>query len=158
MALIRFSPWTDIEALRHQMDEIFDEFTGLKTYKDAVNWQPAIELVNKDEALILKASLPGLEAKDLDISVTREAVQLSGEHRYEKEEKEKGYYHSEFRYGKFERTINLPVPIQNDKVVAEFKNGILTLTLPKVEEVVNRVVKVNLGGEEQSVLDTPVAS
>jgi HSP20 family protein len=158
MALIRFSPWTDIEALRHQMDQIFDEFTGLKTYKEAVNWQPAIELINKDEALILKASLPGLEAKDLDISVTREAVQLSGEHRYEKAEKEKGYYHSEFRYGKFERTINLPVPIQNDKVTAEFKNGILTLTLPKVEEVVNRVVKINLGSEEQPVLDTPTES
>ena len=63
--------------------------------------------------------------------------------------KRMGYYHSEFHYGKFKRTISLPVPVQNDKVEAEYKNGILTLTLPKVEEVVNRVVKVNLGEENQ---------
>ena len=151
MALIRFSPWNDLETLRNQMDQIFDEFTGIKP--NTTNWQPAIELLDKDEALVLKASLPGLEAKDLDISVTREAVKLGGEHRYEKEEKDKGYYHSEFRYGKFERTIGLPVPVQNDKVEAEFKNGILVLTLPKVEEVINRVVKINLGGEEKPTLE-----
>jgi HSP20 family protein len=76
--------------------------------------------------------------------VTREAVAIAGEHRYEKKAEDKGLFRTEFRYGKFQRVIPLPVAVQNDQVQAEFKDGILTLTLPKVTEARRQVVKVNL--------------
>ncbi|NES85943.1 MAG: Hsp20/alpha crystallin family protein, partial [Moorea sp. SIO2B7] len=138
MTLIRFSPISEFESIRNQLDRIFDEFGSLSKSNYQTTWKPAVELLDNNESLILKASLPGIEAKDLDISVTRESVKIAGENHYENKSQENGYYHSEFHYGKFKRTISLPVPVQNDKVEAEYKNGILTLTLPKVEEVVNR--------------------
>jgi len=79
----------------------------------------------------------------------RDRVSISGEYRQEKKDKTR----SEFYYGKFERTIGLPIAIQNDKVKADYTDGILTLTLPKVEEAVNKVVKVNLAGSEKPEIE-----
>lgn len=144
MRLVRLQPFHEMETLRRQMDRVFDELAQVNPDRATV-WSPAIELQDRENSLILRAEIPGVEGKDLDIQVTREGVSISGEHRYEKQTEEKGFYHSEFRYGKFQRTVQLPVPIQNDKVEAEFKNGILTLTLPKLEELQRKVVKVNVG-------------
>ncbi len=96
------------------------------------------------EAIHLKLEVPGIEAKDLDISVTQNAVSISGEHKEETKTEENGVTKSEFHYGKFQRVIPLPARIQNTKVKAEYKDGILNLTLPKAEEEKNKVVKVNL--------------
>jgi HSP20 family protein len=86
-----------------------------------------------------------MEAKDIDIQVTAEAVAISGERKSEIKTEEKGMTRTEFRYGKFRRVIPLPVRIQNTNVSADYKDGILTLTLPKAEEEKNKVVKVSLG-------------
>ncbi len=143
MALIRWQPYQEVETLRRQMDRMFDEVTGLnRAYQ--TTWQPAIELQVTDDNVILRAEIPGIEGKDLDVRVTREAVAITGEHRYEKKAEEKGFFRSEFRYGQFQRVIPLPVAVQNDRVTADFTNGILTLTLPKVKAAKNRVVKLNL--------------
>ncbi|MBW4682730.1 MAG: Hsp20/alpha crystallin family protein [Microcoleus vaginatus WJT46-NPBG5] len=144
MALIRWQPFREIETLRHQFDELFNELAGSKRESE-MTWMPLVELQDTDENLILRAQLPGLEAKDLDVQVTRDAVLMAGEHRYENKAEEKGYFRSEFRYGKFQRVIPLPVQVRNERVQAEFKNGILTLTLPKVEEAQRRAVRINLG-------------
>ena len=145
MTIIHFSPFTEMETIRRQFDRMLDEFNNVNVLNDNKTWKPSVELINTKESLILKASLPGIDAKNLDISVTRESVKIAGEKQYEKTSDDDGYFHSEFRYGKFERTIGLPIPIQNGKVKADYKDGILTLNLPKIEEEVNRVVKVNLG-------------
>jgi HSP20 family protein len=86
-----------------------------------------------------------MEAKDLDVQVTGEAVLISGERQSENKTQEGGMTRSEFRYGSFRRVIPLPTRIKNDSVQAEYKNGILSLTLPKAEEEKNKVFKVNLG-------------
>jgi HSP20 family protein len=86
-----------------------------------------------------------MEAKDLDVHVTAEAVSISGERQSEMHSEDKGVTRSEFRYGQFRRVIPLPTPIQNDKVQADYKNGILSLILPKVEAEKTKVVKVNIG-------------
>ncbi|MBW4518199.1 MAG: Hsp20/alpha crystallin family protein [Scytolyngbya sp. HA4215-MV1] len=141
--MIRYwQPFRQIETLRHQLDQVFDELTH--TTNSQTEWMPAVELKDAGDHLVLKAQLPGMTAKDLDVQVMREAVALSGEHRYEQKSEEKGYFHSEFRYGKFQRVIPLPIAVQNDQVQADFKDGILTLTLPKVAEARNQVFKVNL--------------
>ncbi len=143
MALIRWQPFQEMETLRHQLDRMFDELAGAN--RDMTQkWSPAVELEDTNDNLILRAEVPGIEAKDLDIQVAREAVSIAGETRYQNKTEERGYLRSEFRYGKFQRTIPLPAAIKNEQVQADFKNGILTLTMPKAEEAKNKVVKINL--------------
>ena len=148
MTLMRWQPFHEIDTLRRQFDQMLDEVAGVSPklggHVVGNGFAPAVELKDEDNRLILRAAVPGMEAKDLDVRVTRDAVAIAGEHRQEKEESDKHYFRSEFRYGKFQRTIPLPVSVQNDKVAAEFKDGILTLTLPKVEEMQHKVVKLDL--------------
>lgn len=118
-----------------------------------MSWQPAVELRDTEDSLVLQAEIPGIEGKDLDVQVTRKAVAISGERRYEQENSPKRYFRFEFQYGKFERVVLLPVAVKNNQVKAKFANGILTLTLPKVEAVSKRVVKLNL----VEVVQTPTA-
>ncbi|MDB9312099.1 Hsp20/alpha crystallin family protein [Spirulina sp. CS-785/01] len=154
MALLRWQPFSELENLRRQMDQVFDDINGMTGIEsnNPLGWQPAIELSDRDNNLILRAQIPGLNAEDLDISVSRDTVTLKGEHRQEDESQDQGFYRSEFRYGSFQRTINLPVAVENDQVEAEFNNGVLTLTLPKVEEAKDKVVKINLGSNKQEQL------
>jgi HSP20 family protein len=105
---------------------------------------PAAELTETDDAVHLKLEVPGMEAKDLDVQVMADRVAISGERRSETKSIEDGRTRSEFRYGKFSRVIPLPVRIQNNLVTADYKDGILNLTLPKSESEKNKVVKVNL--------------
>ncbi|MDR9403699.1 MAG: Hsp20/alpha crystallin family protein [Halothece sp. Uz-M2-17] len=152
MALVHWNPYAEMSSFRRQLDRLFDDIAN-QTAIGGHNWQPAIELEDSGENLVLKAQLPGLKPDDLDISASRDAITISGEYRSEEESEEKGTYHSEFRYGKFSRTVNLPVEIQQDKVTADYQNGIVSLTLPKVEDAVNRPVKINLGSQPNPALN-----
>jgi len=149
MTLIRWQPWQEIDTIRRQFDQLFDELTPIArtslTVGNGNAWTPAIEVKTTDTAVIIRSELPGIEAKDLDVQVSREAVSISGEYKSETKTEEEHLFRSEFRYGNFRRVIPLPSPVQNDQVTAEFKDGILTLTLPKVETDRPKVVKVNLG-------------
>ena len=138
MALIRWQPFPEMETLRRQMDQIFDEIAVVN--RAQITWKPAVELQDTEDAIIVRAEIPGVAGKDLDIRVTREAVAISGDRSSHSERN----FRTEFRYGKFQRVIALPVAVQNDQVQAEFKDGILILTLPKVTEARRQVVKVNL--------------
>jgi HSP20 family protein len=99
---------------------------------------PAIELTTTADAFTLRAQLPGIDLKDVEVQVSRRAIALSGE----TQPASTGY--SEFRYGKFRRVIPLPAPVQPDQVQSNFKDGILTLTLPRLKPVQPTVVKLNL--------------
>lgn len=151
MALIRWEPLREMDMLRRQMDHLFDDLNTVSRGssnlpgKTQTTWVPAIEIKQSDSDVVLRAEVPGVAAKDLDVQVTRDAVLISGEHRHEKQTEEKGHFRSEFRYGKFQRAVPLPAQIQNDQVGAEFKDGILTLTLPKVEAERRKVVRISLG-------------
>jgi HSP20 family protein len=143
--LIRYwQPLTEIETIRQQLDKAFDQRATARDKSEGA-WMPALELADTGDNFVLKAQLPGIDPKDIDVQVTREAISISGERRYENTDEKSGYVRSEFRYGKFHRTLPLPAHIQNDSVQAEYKDGILMLTLPKVTEARNKVVKINLG-------------
>lgn len=149
--IIRYwQPWREMETLRQQVDRLFDD---LVENSDRPTWTPAIELKDTGDTFVLRAQIPGVDAKDVNVEVTKAAVSISGEHRYEQQNQENGQYRSEFRYGKFHRVVSLPAAVQNDRVQAEYKDGILNLTLPKVTEVLNKVVKINLA-ELHSVDDS----
>ncbi|WP_034936698.1 Hsp20/alpha crystallin family protein [Gloeocapsa sp. PCC 73106] len=143
MAIVHWNPENEMEVLRIQFDRIFQDITDWTT-SASYSWQPPVELRDEGDKLVLRIQLPGWEAKHLDISVMREAVVIKGEYPELTEAEQKKIYYSEFRYPRFQRGIKLPAPVRNNQVEAEFTNGILSLHLPKVEEVINRVVKVNL--------------
>jgi HSP20 family protein len=143
MLMRYWQPFTEIETLREQLDKVFDQRAATRDNSEAA-WMPALELVDAGDNFVLKAQLPGIDPKDIDVQVTREAISISGERRYENRDDKSGYVRSEFRYGKFHRVVTLPAHIQNDSVQAEYKDGILMLTLPKVTEARNKVVKINL--------------
>ncbi len=139
MVLVRYNPWQELNTLQRQIDRVFEDFPA-QTFGKA----PAAELHETEDAVHLKLELPGIEAKDLDIEVTENAVKVIAERKSEPKTDDNGKTRSEFYYGKFQRVIPLPARIQNTSVKAEYKDGILNLTLPKTEAEKNKVVKVNL--------------
>jgi HSP20 family protein len=106
---------------------------------------PAVELEDTPEAFVLKLELPGIDPKDVDVEVTAESVSITGERRSEKTTQDNGAFHTEFRYGKFQRTIPLPARVQNTNATADYRDGILSLRLPKVEDEKTKVVKLSIG-------------
>ena len=146
MALVRYNPWQEMNSLQRQLNRLFDDALTPDNWNDFCNLSkvPAAELNETDDALHLKLEIPGMEAKDLDIQVMADRVAISGERKSETKSEEDGRTRSEFRYGKFSRVIPLPARIQNTNVTADYKDGILNLTLPKSEEEKNKVVKVSL--------------
>ncbi len=139
MVLVRYNPWQELNALQRQIDARFEDFQA-PTFTKA----PPAELLEPEDAVHLKLELPGVDAKDVDISVTENAVKVVAERKSETKTDENGRTRSEFYYGKFQRVIPLRSRIQNTNVKAEYKDGILNLTLPKTEQEKNKVVKVNL--------------
>ncbi len=140
--LIRWEPMREMISLREAMDRLFnDAFTRPLDF--GLSWQaPAIDMYQTDDDVIVKATLPGTKAEDVQISVTGDRLTIKGEFKEKGEVKEKAYHIREHRYGSFERTLSLPTDIIADKAKAEFEDGILTVTLPKAEEVKPKTITV----------------
>jgi HSP20 family protein len=142
----RWEPFREIDTLQRQINRLFDRLIPTNGSERAgITFVPAAELRESDDAIHLKLEIPGLEAKDINVEVTPEAVSISGERKTETKTEDNGVTRTEFRYGKFQRLIPLPTLVENDKVQAEYKDGILRLTLPKSEPEKQKAVKINLG-------------
>lgn len=140
--LIRFEPMREMITLREAMDRLFnDAFTP--SVGATGGWQvPAVDLYQTDDEVVVKASLPGMKSDDVQISITGDMLSLKGEFKQEDDKKERAYHLREQRYGAFERAFALPTAVVSDKAKAEFENGILTITLPKAEEVKPKIITV----------------
>lgn len=154
MAIVRYNPWSEMNSLQSQLNRMFDDVLTPATLADFGNFSkvPAAELTETEDNLILKLEVPGMQPAELNIEATAKSISISGERKSETQAEDEGKtrlseglsFRTEFRYGSFQRVIPLPVRIQNTEVKAEYKNGILHLTLPKAEAEKNKVVKVNL--------------
>lgn len=142
--LIRYNPMSEMNALRRQLNCLFDEAVPTTSGERAFTRVPAAEIKETEDAVHLKLELPGVDVKDLDVQVTENTVAISGERKSENKTEANGRTVTEFHYGKFQRVIPLNTRIHNTQVRAEYKDGILNLTLPKTEQEKNKVVKVNL--------------
>jgi HSP20 family protein len=153
MAIMRWEPFREIESVQQQMNQLFDRMMtstdGSTRQSNGMSFIPAAEIHETENEVQLHMEVPGVEAKDLDIKVTEDAVAITGERKSKIANEDKGMRRSEFRYGRFQRIIPLPTPIQNDKVQADFQNGVLSLTMPKSEQHKNKVVSVSLPGQQQ---------
>ncbi len=143
--LTHWEPFRGMERLQQEMNRLFDRFlpSGNGEIR-SLTFIPSAEMEETDDTIHLKLEVPGMEAKDLDVQVTESSILVKGERKSESKTEEKGVVRSEFHYGKFERRIPLPAHVQTDKVQAECKNGVLSLTLPKVESEQRKAVKVNI--------------
>jgi HSP20 family protein len=131
-------------SFRSEMDRLFDRFTrsfGLPSLRNIADFEPPwrsfvssappIDMSEDDKAYKISAELPGLDAKDVEVSISGDRLVLKGEKRQEQEEKNKNYYHSERTYGSFQRSFELPASVDRDNIAADFSKGVLTITLPK---------------------------
>ncbi|HUH96438.1 MAG TPA: Hsp20/alpha crystallin family protein [Anaerolineales bacterium] len=140
--LIRWEPEREMMTLREAMDRLFDDaFTRPLSLNES--WHgPAIDMYQTDNDVVVKAALPGLKADDVQINITGDTLSIQGEMKEKNETKEKNYHIREQRWGTFQRSVMLPTSIVSDKAKAEFEDGVLTITLPKAEEVKPKVVTV----------------
>jgi len=140
--LIRWEPARDMMTLREAMDRLFDDaFTRPLSLRDG--WSvPAIDMYQTDDEIVVKAALPGIKADEVQINITGEVLTLKGEMKHEEEKKEKAWHIREQRWGAFERSVILPTDVVADKAKADFENGILTITLPKAEDVKPKTITV----------------
>lgn len=152
MALI---PWKHrsedrpVAGLQREMNRLFDDFFGrdfgIEPFRGPGQWMPALDVSETDKAVIVKAELPGLDVKDVEVSITGSVLTVRGEKKDEKEQKTRNYHRIERTYGSFERVVQLPCPVKNDQTQATFKNGVLTIELPKSEQVRSKSVQIKTG-------------
>lgn len=146
MALVRWEPLRELDTLQQEINRLFDtSFMTPRRGNGLLANIPAAEIEETDDAYHLRLEVPGMDAKDINVEVTAESVSIGGERKSETKTETEGMVRSEFRYGKFQRVVPLPGRINNKEVQADYTDGILSLTLPKVEEEKSKVVKVNLG-------------
>ena len=121
--------------LRNQVNRVFDDFWGeswlAPNREMAAGFWPQVDVTETDKEIKVCAEIPGVDPKDIDVSVENDTLTIKGEKKYEREEKEKGQYRMERSYGSFERAIELPAEVDESKAKAEFKKGVLRLILPK---------------------------
>ena len=137
-----FSLQRDVNRIFEDFWKRFDQPFGAFGRGDACG--PRTEIAETDNALEVSVELPGLDQKDVDVSLTDTALTIKGEKKSERDESKKGYHLSERSYGSFYRSIPLPSGVDTDKANAEFKNGVLTVTLPKTQEALSRVKKIEV--------------
>ncbi|ARV59078.1 hypothetical protein BZZ01_10910 [Nostocales cyanobacterium HT-58-2] len=152
MVLSRWQPLREMNSLQRQMNRLFERLMSTEEtdfITDESLFVPVAEIHEAPDHIALRVEIPGVNPDDLDVKVTPEAVLITGERKSEIREEDRGRIRSEFRYGRFQRMIPLPSRVQNDKVEAEFNNGILLLRLPKSEEEQKRIVSVRVGAGAQ---------
>ncbi|MEG3439871.1 Hsp20/alpha crystallin family protein [Pannus brasiliensis CCIBt3594] len=139
MILTRYSTDRDVQALNRQVDRLLHEILPVPARS---LYSPTVEVSETENSIEVKVELPGIDVNNVEIQVTKELVSIRGERK-----RPEGTPVSEFRYGQFGRSIVLPAKVQNTAVTADYRDGILYLTLPKAEEEKNKVVKVQLTKE-----------
>ena len=149
MAEKELTPWRpfgELSSLRREMDRLWDSFFGERPLARVWEgeWIPSLDVSETKDNFVVKAEVPGIDAKNIDISLTGDVLTIRGEKKHEKEEKEEDYHLVERGYGTFSRSVRLPAEVESAEIKASYKNGILKVTLPKSEKVKAKEVKIKV--------------
>ena len=148
MALIRWDPFRELYTLQERMNRLFSEAARRSPVAEEEMvqgaWVPAVDIFETGDSIVIKAELPGLTKEDINLEVKENTLSIKGEKKFEKDVKEENYHRMERSYGAFRRAFSLPSTVQQDKVRAKFKDGILEVTLPKAEEAKPKQIKVDV--------------
>lgn len=143
-----FPAFRGFESLRRDMNRMFDEFFRGDISVDESffnrDWSPAVDIAENNNEYIIKAELPGLQKEEVKISIENNILTIRGERKNEQEKKETNYHRIERSYGMFERSFAVPGTVKTSEIDAQFKDGILTLTLPKAEETKPKMIDVKV--------------
>ena len=149
MAVIRWDPFRDVVTLQDRMNRLFDQaLSRTRTDEEegltASTWVPAIDIIETADSIVMRAELPGVNRENIDIQVRDNTLTLKGERTFERDVKDENYLRIERSYGAFQRAFNLPTVIQQDKIKAVFRDGVLEMTIPKAEEAKPKQVKIDV--------------
>ncbi len=150
MSIMRWRPGRELATIRDEMNRLFDEFFSGFPFPERRRglmegeWAPIVDVAETDENIVVTAELPGVKQNDVEITVVNDVLTLKGEKKEEKEIKKENYHRIERSYGSFQRSITLPTGVQADKAKASYKDGVLTVTIPKVEEAKPKSIKINV--------------
>lgn len=155
MALVRWDPTRELDALQGDMNRLFDSFfQGRGTARRSANglqrWIPPMDLTEDEKEFVLRADLPGVDRDDVDIEVKDDVLTVSGERRSEHEDKGEGFYRMERSFGRFSRSIDLPSGVEANAVSADFENGVLEVRIPKPAQAQPTKVAIGAGAASEN--------
>ncbi|HEY3065196.1 MAG TPA: Hsp20/alpha crystallin family protein [Methylomirabilota bacterium] len=143
----RWEPFRNVTDIQGEVNRLFDSFFGRPASTGAAmerGWAPAVDLYETKDDLVVTFEVPGVREKEINVSITGDLLTVRGERQFGHEADDGSFYRVERTYGKFERNIPLPVPVQPDKVKANYRDGVLEVRLPKAEEVKPKQIKVDV--------------
>jgi len=143
--LTRWEPFRGVISLQEQVNRLFnDAFERQGEESSLTAWAPAVDIYETEHELVVKADLPDVDPKDLDIRVENNVLTIRGERKFEKKVNEENYLRVERAYGSFARSFTLANSVNSDAIKADYQNGVLTLTIPKKEEAKPKQIKINV--------------
>ena len=141
----RWDPFRNIGDIQGEMNRLFDTFAGRHPSRgDGATWLPAVEMQETGDELVLTVEVPGVEQKDIAVSITGDVLSIKGERRWESDGKQHKVLLTERAYGQFERLIQLPFAVQAERIKATYRDGLLEITLPKAENLRPREIRINM--------------
>jgi len=152
MAIVRWQPFQDLPSIQERMNRLFDDsFRGLgrsgseDDWAFGGSWAPSVDIFEHDGHIVLKAELPGIDPKDVDVRVENNVLTLRGERKLDSEVKREDYHRVERAYGKFSRSFTLPSVVDTEKIKADYTNGVLQVSLPQKEEAKPKQIAISVG-------------
>lgn len=143
--IMEWRPFREVSRLRREMDRLWDDFfgPGRKALQPLEGeWAPAVDVSETADQVAIKAEVPGMEAKDIDISLSGDVLTIKGEKKSEREEKKENYHLVERSYGSFSRSLKLPAAVDADKIEASYSQGVLSITCPKTAEAKPKAIEI----------------
>ncbi len=150
-----WDPFEELRSMQREMDRLFGRVLGAEAPGEQTSiWMPSVESYTKEGQLVFKAELPGVDPKDLDVSIAERELVIKGERKSEKDAKEENYVYREIAYGSFERRFVLPEGVKTDELKAKFTNGVLEITMPAPAIAKARKIEIEAPKEEKKVIET----
>jgi HSP20 family protein len=146
MAITRWDPFRDLSILQERMNRVFED-AAVRGWKNdepsaTTSWSPAVDIYETDSEIMVQAELPGVDRKDIALQLENNVLTLKGDRRFEKETNQENYHRIERSYGGFSRAFTIPTIVDEDKIRADYRDGILKIALPKKEQVKAKQIKI----------------
>ena len=145
MAVVKWDPFRDLSLLQDRMNRLFDDAGRTWRPDEAAattTWSPAVDIFETEGEIVVKAELPGMERKDITLNLENNVLTLRGERRFQKETKDENYHRIERSYGNFSRSFSIPAIVDEERIRADYKDGVLKILLPKKDQAKPKQIKI----------------